>query len=1397
MVATRIDVTAATALSLQPAFGGTVGFNQPIHSAAGLSISSTGGVVSLQAENRIRGTVSVVDAGLNLARVSALAGATLTANGASLSIGSNTFATAPNRPPFFTNAITTTGSGLFLGDRRSFTLTGPISGGGGVTVAPSSLSIGTWTLSGENTFTGPITVQQAPGSSPGIWNMLAVHSPSGIGTASAINLVGTGAAIGFGSKTPYTIARPMVLSGGGTVHVFDQGGLADVTLTQPISGTGGLTRTGTGILTLNNSNTFSGGTNFAGGYTFAQSDAALGAAGATITLSTGTLMLGTDITTLARPIALMGVEGGSLYNDQAVQFTSAISNATTTPAGFLKAGAGTLVINSQTSNVGSVNINGGTIHLAGTAGRLLATGTMAINQGAALVVDQSATTLNKISGTGSISLRGATLRVIGGPAANTAVTTTGALVLGTASNSGEGASLISLEPDPARHTLLRFGTLSRTANNGAQVVFSGPGLGSSSIASAQPGQTNVQFTTAPTLVNGILPNAIVNRGAGFELASYVAANGVVPASYTASSINTGSIATNNVQVGSDTITAAGTINAAKFTGGTVNLAAGTLTVTSGALLFTGPTTITGGSLTIGVGTNNSSQAPTANIFTHADTNIASRLFIFRNDNGIDSGLVKSGPGVLTISNTASNWSGQTRILEGTFRMGTNNIIPNESTIVLAPGATLDANGFADTWGSISDLTPIDNITGYQAGTVNLGAASITFAADGVSVTSHHNILGTGTLIKNAGGTFTAVGQQAFSGRVIIGGGTLALGTHRLTGTGFGNVASISIGNTGVSTDVALRLESGLISYDRPIVANAQPGRIATLAFADATSGTLASPISLATAEGLTIDASGGPTLSGTITGAGPLTITSTGIGSVDSRRYSIRLTGTNSHTLGTTLAARTTVISVPGALGSSGSINLGSGTGDDNPELATDAPLTFTRPITIPTSTNAAARFAVIGNRAASGTATFSGAIALPGSRNRLALYSNGEPLVVSGAITGAPGTAVQVGYDFAGVDPAVLSNVILAGPNTFDGGVTFALGTLGIASNAVYSGSTITSSPLGKGALTIGSATLLPSHEPTLMAVGQTRFVPNAVVATRDFAVATSSPAVLFVLENSVDLGAGPRRATIESGASLFLRGPLLGGAATSLVKSGAGTLTIDQTGQFAGSIVANQGVTRFSGNYGIAGNMHIGPGAQAVIDPGPTKVLATSNLSIDAANGGALNVETNGVVVDYTGASPLAQLTEYLQSGFAGGNWNGPGIRSNSAGVNGATSVGIIEASDTGVTQLLGTSFSGNAVLMRYTLAGDATLDGAVNLNDFTSLAAGFGLSGRWFTGDFDYSGHVDLDDFTRLTANFGQTLPAARAAVPEPASSATIALAAVGLLRRRRSQTYFQHTSCGADQ
>ena len=105
--------------------------------------------------------------------------------------------------------------------------------------------------------------------------------------------------------------------------------------------------------------------------------------------------------------------------------------------------------------------------------------------------------------------------------------------------------------------------------------------------------------------------------------------------------------------------------------------------------------------------------------------------------------------------------------------------------------------------------------------------------------------------------------------------------------------------------------------------------------------------------------------------------------------------------------------------------------------------------------------------------------------------------------------------------------------------------------------------------------------------------------------------------------------------------------------------------------------------------------------------------------------------------------------------GAWDRPGITSSSANAS-QFGVGYGEASVlSGIPPIFGT-VDADAVLVRLTRYGDATLDGAVGLADFNRLAANFGAtSAVWTQGDFTYDGVVNLADFNILAGRFGMAL------------------------------------------
>ena len=202
--------------------------------------------------------------------------------------------------------------------------------------------------------------------------------------------------------------------------------------------------------------------------------------------------------------------------------------------------------------------------------------------------------------------------------------------------------------------------------------------------------------------------------------------------------------------------------------------------------------------------------------------------------------------------------------------------------------------------------------------------------------------------------------------------------------------------------------------------------------------------------------------------------------------------------------------------------------------------------------------------------------------------------------------------------------------------------------------------------------------------------------------------------------------------------------------------------------------------------GALTIGGGGVATLTPGGGKVLTVTSLAITGS--GKLDLNDNALIVDYSppAASPIAAIQSLLRTGFNGGAWNGSGIMS-SLGEPSRFALGFAEAADAAVNgEFAGQAVDATAVLVKFTLYGDATLDGSVDFNDLASLAQNYNTPvsaaarGSWSRGDFTYDGLVDFNDLAKLAQNYNVSVPPAPSA-PAASSSRTPPAPSQPALRR----------------
>jgi hypothetical protein len=165
----------------------------------------------------------------------------------------------------------------------------------------------------------------------------------------------------------------------------------------------------------------------------------------------------------------------------------------------------------------------------------------------------------------------------------------------------------------------------------------------------------------------------------------------------------------------------------------------------------------------------------------------------------------------------------------------------------------------------------------------------------------------------------------------------------------------------------------------------------------------------------------------------------------------------------------------------------------------------------------------------------------------------------------------------------------------------------------------------------------------------------------------------------------------------------------------------------------------------------LNVEPGGSAVLTAGGAKLLVTESLNVFGT--GVLDLNDNAAIIDYAAGSPIGEIQDMLETGYASGAWNGRGINT-SLGNATTHALGYGEAIDLAPGGLfLGEPVDATSVLIRFTRYGDADLNGTVGLSDFNRLSGAFGASPRrWASGNFDFDTDTELSDFNKLATNFG---------------------------------------------
>jgi autotransporter-associated beta strand protein len=214
------------------------------------------------------------------------------------------------------------------------------------------------------------------------------------------------------------------------------------------------------------------------------------------------------------------------------------------------------------------------------------------------------------------------------------------------------------------------------------------------------------------------------------------------------------------------------------TGGLTKTGGNTLRLTANNT-FTGPTTISAGTLQIGNGGTTGSLSTSSSI-TNQGTLAFDRSTTITQ--GTDFASVIAGSGGVTKLNTntlvlngTNTYTGSTVVSTGTLQAGAaagGQAFGNLSAVTLSSGAVLALNGFNQTIGSL---------TGNGTVSLGTGGATLTFGGNNASTVFGGVISGTGNVTKVGTGTFAVTSTNIYSGTTTINGGTFQLGNGGTTG----------------------------------------------------------------------------------------------------------------------------------------------------------------------------------------------------------------------------------------------------------------------------------------------------------------------------------------------------------------------------------------------------------------------------------------------------------------------------------------------------------------------------------------------------------------------------------------------------------------------------------------
>jgi autotransporter-associated beta strand protein len=695
----------------------------------------------------------------------------------------------------------------------ALSVTNAISGAGEL----RQLGAGTTTISRSNSFSGGTTISNG---------MLYITVADALGTGS-LNLTGTGT-LGFGGSFTFANAITTGVASGGLF--VDK--LTTVALTGGISGTGGIDKSGSGVLVYSNANTYTG----------------------TTTISDGTLSLaGTAGSLGAGTVTNNGIL--SIDRDNAMTLSNAMSGS-----GFLvKNGATTLTVTGDLTHTGGTEINAGTIRVGdgGTTGSLGDGGSI-INKGS-LVFERSDAGLvvsGNISGSGTVTQAGSGTTTLSGSNIYTGVTTISNGVLrsgnngslssgsgfelkgGTISVNGTTNSIVYLDIVSGDHRQTdgrlvsttpgfeRALRIAREAGQSASYTLDGGFLGTTNGGQFQLGNRGTGVFNQNGGTNSISGWFVIGRWSPGGNGTYNLNGGLSEQSAANRRSIIGEDGTGVMNVNGGVYSNAGRILIASTTN-----AVGTLNIRSNGVVLAPEVQFGAGNGLLNFDRDDSYTFVAPITGSGRVTKNGTGTVTLTNNNSYTRGTTISN-GTLIVQGALANNASNTVTVEspGTLVFATNNVFGSVDATISTPiiingGAVLNTSNTTNALGAVTmnggalqstagstfalkgTVTVNSNATASGPGNFALGSGAVsstTFEVTNGSTLTFEGALVDGTktgqtatqassLVKSGGGTMTLVGANTYSGTTTIDGGTLQVGTNGTSGMlGAGDVINNSL-----------------------------------------------------------------------------------------------------------------------------------------------------------------------------------------------------------------------------------------------------------------------------------------------------------------------------------------------------------------------------------------------------------------------------------------------------------------------------------------------------------------------------------------------------------------------------------------------------------------------------